>query len=80
MQRLRRTEKQDLPEDYKADVETTIRQYHKMIHELFEAQVETVPNNVAVVYQDKRITYRELNDKANKLSQNLLSLKGRHPL
>ncbi|NFC49158.1 non-ribosomal peptide synthetase, partial [Clostridium botulinum] len=40
----------------------------KTIHELFEAQVERTPNNIAVVFQDKKLTYRELNERANSLA------------
>ncbi|WP_434291985.1 condensation domain-containing protein, partial [Clostridium botulinum] len=29
----------------------------KTIHELFEAQVEKAPNNIAVVFEDKKLTY-----------------------
>ncbi|WP_434284402.1 amino acid adenylation domain-containing protein, partial [Clostridium botulinum] len=36
----------------------------KTIHELFEAQVEKAPNNIAVVFEDKKLTYRELNERA----------------
>ncbi|MBX4267626.1 non-ribosomal peptide synthetase, partial [Clostridium estertheticum] len=34
----------------------------KTIHELFEEQVEKTPENIAVVYQEKTLTYRELNE------------------
>jgi aspartate racemase len=43
----------------------------KCIHELFEAQVERSPDAVAVVFEDKRLTYRELNDRANQLAHYL---------
>jgi amino acid adenylation domain-containing protein/non-ribosomal peptide synthase protein (TIGR01720 family) len=39
----------------------------KTIHQLFEEQVEKTPENVAVVLGDRRLTYRELNGKANQL-------------
>ncbi|WP_066496038.1 non-ribosomal peptide synthetase [Abyssisolibacter fermentans] len=39
------------------------------IHELFENQVEVTPNNIAVTFEDKEITYRELNEKANQLAR-----------
>ncbi|WP_259472806.1 non-ribosomal peptide synthetase, partial [Clostridium estertheticum] len=41
----------------------------KTIHELFEEQVEKTPENIAVVYQEKTLTYRELNEKANSLAR-----------
>ncbi len=37
------------------------------LHQLFEEQVERTPDNIAVVYKDESITYRELNEKANRL-------------
>ncbi|HEY0686525.1 MAG TPA: amino acid adenylation domain-containing protein, partial [Steroidobacter sp.] len=43
----------------------------KCIHELFEAQVAKTPNNTAVVYEDERLTYAELNDRANRLAHYL---------
>ena len=39
----------------------------KTIIDLFEAQVEKTPDQVAVVFQQQRLTYRELNQKANQL-------------
>ncbi|NFP13414.1 condensation domain-containing protein, partial [Clostridium botulinum] len=47
----------------------------KTIQELFEEQVEKTPNNIAVVFEDKKLTYRELNEKANSLGR-LLRDKG----
>ncbi len=47
----------------------------KTIHQLFEEQVEKTPDNIAVVYEDKRLTYRELNKRANQLAR-LLRSKG----
>jgi len=44
------------------------------IHRLFEAQVELTPDAVAVVFAEQRLTYRELNDKANQLAHYLQSL------
>jgi amino acid adenylation domain-containing protein len=41
------------------------------IHQLFEKQVEQTPDAVAVVYEDKQLTYRELNDRANQLAHYL---------
>lgn len=43
----------------------------KMIHELFEEQVERTPDNIALIYENKRLTYRELNEKSNRLSRTL---------
>ena len=44
------------------------------IHELFEAQVEKTPEAVAVVFEEQRLTYRELNERANQLGHHLRSL------
>lgn len=46
----------------------------KCIHQLFEAQVERTPDAVAVVYENERFTYRELNTRANQLAHYLLKL------
>ncbi|MBW4457214.1 MAG: amino acid adenylation domain-containing protein [Nostoc indistinguendum CM1-VF10] len=43
----------------------------KCIHQLFEAQVELTPDAVAVVFEDKHLTYRELNCRANKIAHHL---------
>jgi amino acid adenylation domain-containing protein len=39
----------------------------KTLIELFEAQVKKTPNNIAVIFEDKKLTYKELNEKANQL-------------
>jgi amino acid adenylation domain-containing protein len=44
------------------------------IHELFEAQAERTPEAVALVYKDQRMTYKELNARANQLAHYLKSL------
>ena len=41
------------------------------IHQLFEAQVERTPDNIAVVFEKHPLTYRELNAKANQLAHYL---------
>ena len=46
----------------------------KTVVELFEEQVERTPDNVAVVYEDSKITYRELNNRANALAHKLREL------
>ena len=55
---------------------------NKTIKELFEEQVEKTPNNIAVVYNNEKITYRELNEKANCLANYLLAqgLKKEEPV
>ncbi|MCK4260520.1 MAG: amino acid adenylation domain-containing protein, partial [Halanaerobiales bacterium] len=48
------------------------------IHVTFEEQVEKRPYNIALVYEDERLTYRRLNEKANQLAR-LLREKGVGP-
>lgn len=40
----------------------------KCIHELFEEQAAKSPDAVALIFEDKRLTYRELNQRANQLA------------
>ncbi|MBF2066298.1 MAG: amino acid adenylation domain-containing protein [Calothrix sp. C42_A2020_038] len=44
------------------------------LHELVAIQVEKTPNNIAVKYQDKELTYSQLNARANQLARYLQSL------
>jgi amino acid adenylation domain-containing protein len=46
----------------------------KCIHHLFEEQVEKTPDAVALVFEDERLTYRELNARANQLAHCLQKL------
>ena len=48
----------------------TAREYKddKTINELFEEQVEKSPDSVAIIYEDKQLTYRDLNERANQLA------------
>ncbi|NEW06408.1 amino acid adenylation domain-containing protein [Paenibacillus sp. SYP-B3998] len=43
----------------------------KTIHQLFEDQVQRSPEAVAVVFEDQQLTYRELNERANRLARTL---------
>ncbi len=40
----------------------------KTITQLFEEQVEKTPDNVALVFENEQLTYKELNEKANSLA------------
>src|SRR5262249_16786943 len=44
---------------------------NKTIQELFEEQVEKTPESIAVVYKEINLTYRELNERANRLAHYL---------
>jgi amino acid adenylation domain-containing protein len=46
----------------------------RCIHELVENQVERTPNAVAVSFQSQKLTYRELNARANQLAHYLKKL------
>jgi natural product biosynthesis luciferase-like monooxygenase protein len=54
-------------------------QQDKCIHELFEEQVAAQPNEVALVFEDQRLTYIELNGQANQLARYLIQEKGIKP-
>jgi amino acid adenylation domain-containing protein len=43
----------------------------RLIHQLFETQVERTPGAVAVVYEGQSLTYAQLNGKANQLARYL---------
>jgi amino acid adenylation domain-containing protein len=55
----------DTRTDYPAD---------QCIHQLFEAQVERTPDAKAIVYGKQQLTYRELNQRANRLAHHLRTL------
>ncbi len=41
----------------------------KLIHQLFEEQVQKTPDSIAIIFEDKQLTYQELNEKANSLAR-----------
>jgi amino acid adenylation domain-containing protein len=43
----------------------------RCLHELFEAQAERTPDAVALVFKETRLTYAELNGRANQLARHL---------
>ncbi|NET57520.1 MAG: SDR family NAD(P)-dependent oxidoreductase [Symploca sp. SIO2E6] len=43
----------------------------KCIHQLFEEQVENNPNGIALVFEQQKLTYSQLNSKANQLAHYL---------
>lgn len=44
------------------------------VHELLEAQAESRPDSCAVIFKDQQLTYRELNQRANRLAHRLIEL------
>ncbi len=46
----------------------------KCVHELFEEQVRRMPQAVAVIYEEERLSYGELNARANRLAWRLRDL------
>ncbi len=46
----------------------------KCIHQLFEEQVAQTPSNTALVWQNQKFTYEQLNIKANQLAHHLRNL------
>ncbi|WP_338805220.1 amino acid adenylation domain-containing protein [Xenorhabdus griffiniae] len=40
----------------------------KILQQLFEAQAARTPNNVALVFEERTLTYRQLNEQANQLA------------
>ncbi|CAG0936139.1 nonribosomal peptide synthetase DhbF [Thermoflexales bacterium] len=44
------------------------------LHHLFEAQVERTPQATALIFEDQRLTYRDLNQRANQLAHRLQRL------
>jgi amino acid adenylation domain-containing protein len=43
-----------------------------LIHSLFEERVKAAPGAIAVVFEDERLTYKELNQRANQLAHYLI--------
>ncbi|MCY9181156.1 bacitracin non-ribosomal peptide synthetase BacA [Bacillus haynesii] len=43
----------------------------KAIHQLFEEQAKRIPDHTAVVFEDQKLTYRQLNEKANQVARHL---------
>ena len=52
------------------DFNSTYHKYDKecFIHKLFEKQVEATPDETALVFEGKKLTYKELNEKANAIA------------
>ena len=50
------------------------RQTGACLHHLFEAQVQCTPNATAFIHNDQRVSYDELNHRANQLAHHLQQL------
>ena len=59
------------------DFNNTAAEYPKgiNIHQMFEEQVNRAPDEIAVIFEENRITYNELNQKANCIAK-ILRIKG----
>lgn len=44
----------------------------KCVHQLFEKQVEKIPDKIAIIACDKTLTYKELNELANRIAHSLI--------
>ncbi len=69
---LRETERHQLLVEWNAT--QTAYPKDRCIHQLFEEQVEQTPDATAVVCEDKYLTYRELNARANQVAHYLQQL------
>ncbi|CAM4847245.1 unnamed protein product, partial [Rotaria magnacalcarata] len=49
------------------------------LHALFEEEAKISPDKIAIVYEDAQLTYRELNERANRLAHYLRSISNIHP-
>ncbi|MBW4617799.1 MAG: amino acid adenylation domain-containing protein [Cyanosarcina radialis HA8281-LM2] len=58
-------EKGNFRESYKSEL---------CIHQLFERQVEKTPEAIALIFENQHLTYRELNERANRLAHHLQQL------
>src|SRR5262249_23439713 len=50
----------------------------KTLHVLFEEQVKRTPDAIALQYKDQKLTYKALNDRANRISAFLLACGVNH--
>ena len=48
------------------------RPQQRSISQLFEAQVKETPDDVALIYENEKLNYRELNERANRLAHHLV--------
>lgn len=51
----------------------------KTIHRLFAEQAQKTPDNIAVIFENRQLTYRELDDESNRLARYLSDKHGIKP-
>lgn len=58
------------------ELNQTFREYSsaRLVHELFEQQAQERPDETAAVFETERLTYRDLNLRANQLAHHLIKL------
>lgn len=59
---------------FRSLVSSEARPVRQCIHKLFESQVEQTPNATALIFENQRWSYRELNHRANQLAHHLQQL------
>ncbi|MCP3997670.1 MAG: AMP-binding protein, partial [bacterium] len=69
---LTQSERQQLLVDWNGS--PTVYPPVQCVHQLFEEQVERTPETVAVIFDQQRYSYRELNQRANQVAHHLQSL------
>lgn len=72
------------PDEYKKiifDFNDTAVEYphNKCVHELFSEQVEKNPDKIALIFEDKQFTYKQLDEMSNSLAHFLREEKGVKP-
>jgi amino acid adenylation domain-containing protein len=68
------TEQRQLLVEWNGTQADYTRNPNTCIHQLFEAQVERTPAAIAAIFEGERLTYAELNAKANQLAHHLQKL------
>jgi amino acid adenylation domain-containing protein/non-ribosomal peptide synthase protein (TIGR01720 family) len=51
----------------------TLYPKHKTLHALFSEQAIKTPNNLAVIFESQRLTYRELNERSDQLARLIIA-------
>src|SRR5438552_17607844 len=58
---------------YEWNATETAGPWDRCVHELFEQQAERTPDNTALAFEQTRLSYRELNARANQLAHYLIA-------